>query len=118
MLFRSERIGYYQVSSKWEKLNKNYNLANGILDMSDYVTLPNNEYANMIGIINSDHNKDGLPITFYPLIPNIINTFTGEFAKRDTSIYAEAVDEYSKQEAFEVKFNLLKDISTFTRFDL
>lgn len=105
-----ERVGFYQISNKWDKVTKNYKLANGEIEMSDYVALPDNEYSSMLGIITTDHINDQFPLHFYPLVPNIVNTFTGEFAKRDTSIYAEAIDEYSKQEQFEYKLGLVKDI--------
>ena len=105
-----ERIGFYQISNNYDKFTKNYNMANGILDMHDYVPVSDNPYGSMVDVIAKETGDVGLPKEFYPIIPNIINTFTGEFTKRTKNIYAEAIDEFSRQEMFEDKFQKIQDI--------
>lgn len=106
-----ERAGLRQLSKESKKLVKNYHLANGILDKSDYIIGPENDMSDMISIIVAD-NESTLPIKFYSIIPNVINVLTGEFSKRDTRIIAQAVDEQSINEAYEYKMKLLTDILT------
>lgn len=105
-----ERIAFYQISNNYNKFTKNYNMANGILDMNDYEPIGENPHGTMIDIIAKETGDVGLPREFYPIIPNIINTFTGEFTKRNNNIHAEAIDEFSRQEMFEEKFKNIQSI--------
>lgn len=104
-----ERAGLRQIMRESRKLMKNYNLANGILDKTDYIVGPDNEYSDMISVITHD-NENGLPIRFYSIIPMVINVLVGEFSKRDTRIIAKAVDEMSSNEAYEYKMQMLEQI--------
>lgn len=104
-----ERAGIRQITKESRKLIKNYHLANGILDKTDYMQGPENEFSDMISIIVDDNNNS-LPIRFYPIIPNVVNVLVGEFSKRDTRMIAKAVDEFSINEAYEYKTQLLQDI--------
>jgi hypothetical protein len=104
-----ERAGIRQLSNTSKRLIKNYHLANGILDKSDYIVGPENDMSDMISLIVKE-NENTLPIRFYPIIPNIINVLVGEFSKRDMRMIAKAVDELSKTEAYEYKMQLLTDI--------
>lgn len=106
-----ERAGLRQLYKESRRLRKNYALANGILDKSDYIIGPENDMSDMISLIAKD-NENTLPIKFYPLIPNVINVLVGEFSKRDNRIIVKAVDEQSMNEAFEYKQKLLLDILT------
>ena len=105
-----ERSGMRQLQKQGKKILKNYFLANGILDKTDYVISPENEFNDMINVIASDNGNIGLPIKFFPIIPNVINVLCGEHAKRDSRIIAKAVDETSINEAYEYKHKLITDI--------
>ena len=104
-----ERSGMRQLTTEQRRLRKNYDLANGILNKSDYVIGPENDMSDAISVIASD-NASTIPIKFYPIIPNIINVLVGEFSKRDTRIIAKAVDDTSINEVYEYKKKLLEDI--------
>lgn len=104
-----ERVGLKQTGEHAKKIIKNYSLANGILDKSDYVIGPENDMSDMIQAIVND-NESVLPIKFFPIIPNVINVLSGEFSKRDRRIIAKAVDEQSINEAFEYKRQMIEDI--------
>lgn len=106
-----ERAGLRQLSKEQKKLRKNYNLANGVLDQSDYVIGPENDLSEMISII-ADDNLSNIPIKFYPIIPNVVNVLVGEFSKRDNRMIVKAVDETSVNEAYEYKMNMLTEILT------
>lgn len=104
-----ERAGLRQLYKDTKRLHKNYALANGILDKSDYIIGPENDMSDMISIISTD-NQNSLPIKFYPIIPNVVNVLVGEFSKRDNRVIVKAVDDQSMNEAFEYKQNLLLEI--------
>jgi hypothetical protein len=104
-----ERAGLRQLSTQSKRLVKNYHLANGILDKLDYMIAPENEFTNHVAAIAQD-NQNVIPIKFFPLIPNVINILCGEFSKRDTRVIAKAVDEFSVNEAYEHKMQLLTQI--------
>ena len=101
--------GIKQISRNAPRLMKNYNLAKGTIDKSDYI--PDEEFndtAEMIDVISSDYvneqnNDSAMELKFYPIIPNVINVLVAEFAKRNTTVDFRAVDEYSYNEVFEAK---------------
>lgn len=105
-----ERIGMNQLSKIGKKLMKNYFIANGILDKSDYIIGAENDMSDMLNIIASDNGSNSLPIKFYPIIPNVINVLCGEFSKRDSRIIVKATDQTSINEAYEYKHNLVMEI--------
>lgn len=101
-----EHIGVLQLKEKYKKLYKNYNLAEGIIDKSDYIPDVNNEYGEMIDILTKE-NESPYEIRFYPLVPNIINVLTGEFSKRNSKVNIKAVDEYAINEMLDKKKEMI-----------
>jgi len=81
---------------------KNYKLAKGIIDRTDYVIEEDNEYADLIDTLTKE-DASALELKFYPIIPNVVNTLTSEFSKRVTRVTYGAVDEYSYNEMLEQK---------------
>lgn len=94
--------GLRQIERNASKLMKNYKLARGIIDRSDYIVEQDNEYQDLIDTL-TEENESALELKFYPIIPNAINTLVSEFAKRDTKVSFLAVDEYSYNEMLEQK---------------
>lgn len=84
------------------KLLKNYKLAKGIIDKTDYIVAEDNEDADLIDVLTKEDDS-ALELKFYPIIPNIINVLTGEFSKRRTKIQFRAVDDLSYNEMLEQK---------------
>lgn len=103
-----ETLGIRQILKEGRKIKKNYDLANGVLDRSDYM-IEDNEFGDMIGMITEETNHP-FSLKFYPLVPNIIQVLTGEFAKRDKRIIVTAVDSYAENEALQYKKELLTNI--------
>jgi hypothetical protein len=101
--------GIKQISRNAPRLMKNYNLAKGTIDRSDYIPDEQiNDTAELIDIIDSDYineqNTDSaMELKFYPIIPNVINVLVAEFAKRNTKVDFRAEDEYSYSEIFNAK---------------
>ena len=79
------------------KLLKNYKLAKGIIDKTDYITEPDNEYKELMDVLTQT-DESALELRFYPIIPNVINVMTGEFSKRYSKVQFRAVDDLSYNE--------------------
>ena len=97
--------GIKQIRSHAKRLMKNYKLANGIIDRSDYIADPNNDMSDIVSQLSDNNGLEALELKFYPIIPNIINTLVSEFAKRDKRVSFWAVDPYSHNEILEAKRN-------------
>ena len=94
--------GLKMVRRNARRLMKNYKLAKGIIDRTDYVIEEDNEYADLIDTLTKE-DVSALELKFYPIIPNVVNTLTSEFSKRVTRVTYGAVDEYSYNEMLEQK---------------
>ena len=76
-----ELQGVEFLKSNARRLLKNYKLAKGIIDKSDYIIEEDNDYKDMMDVLTAE-NESALELKFYPIVPNIINVLTGEFSKR------------------------------------
>lgn len=94
--------GIKQIQAKARRIMKNYKLAKGTIDKSDYIPAVENEMNEMLEVLTEGQNE-ALELKFYPIIPNVVNTLVSEFAKRNTKIDYRAVDEYSYNEIMEKK---------------
>ena len=74
-----EMQGLKQIRRNARKMLKNYKLANGIVDRSDYIIEEDNEVAELIDILTKQ-DESAFELKFFPIIPNVINVLTGEFA--------------------------------------
>ena len=93
-------IEFLRVNSR--RLLKNYKLAKGIIDKTDYIVEPDNEYKDLMDVLTAE-NDSALELKFYPIVPNVINVLTGEFAKRYSKVQFRAVDDASYNEMLEQK---------------
>jgi len=93
-------IEFLRMNSR--RLLKNYKLAKGIIDKTDYIVEPDNEYKELMDVLTQE-NDSALELKFYPIVPNVINVLTGEFAKRYTKVQFRAVDDTSYNEMLEQK---------------
>jgi hypothetical protein len=84
------------------RLLKNYKLAKGIIDKTDYIVEPDNEYKDLMDTLTAE-NDSALELKFYPIVPNVINVLTGEFAKRYSKVQFRAVDDASYNEMLDAK---------------
>lgn len=107
--------GVKQIRSNARRLMKNYKLAKGTIDKSDYIPEDEiNDVSELVEILSSDpintQNEDSaMELKFYPIIPNVINVLVAEFAKRNTSVDFRAIDEYSYNEIFEAKKTAIEE---------
>lgn len=98
-----EEEGIKQIRRNARKLLKNYKLAEGVIDKSDYIVEENNEHADLMDILTRD-SESPMELKFFPIVPNIINILTNEFAKRNSRIQYRAVDEISVNEMLSEKY--------------
>ena len=67
--------GIKQINKKSRRLLKNYKLAQGIIDKSDYIVEENPEYADILEYLTQPDDM-ALELKFYPIVPNVINVLT------------------------------------------
>ena len=99
--------GIKQIRRNARRLLKNYKLAKGIIDRSDYIVEDDNEYADLIETLTKE-DASALELKFYPIIPNVINVLTGEFSKRSSKIMFRAVDDISFNEMLDEKRGMIE----------
>jgi hypothetical protein len=91
------------------RLLKNYKLAKGIIDKTDYIVEEDNPNAELIDILTKE-DKTALELKFYPIVPNVINVLCSEFSKRASKIMFRTVDELSYNEMLEEKKNMIEEV--------
>ena len=94
-------IEFLRINSR--RLLKNYKLAKGVIDKSDYIVEPDNDYKDLMDTSYCKKMIQHLELKFYPIVPNVINVLTGEFAKRYSKVQFRAVDDASYNEMLEQK---------------
>lgn len=102
-----ETQGLRQLRRNSRRLLKNYKLAKGIIDKTDYIVEEDNEYIDLVDILTKEDDS-ALEIKFYPIIPNVINILTAEFAKRSNRVQFRAVDDISYIEMLEQKREMIE----------
>ena len=100
--------GLKQIRRNARRLMKNYKLAKGIIDKSDYIVEENNEMKDIVDVLTKE-DWSALELKFYPIIPNVINVLVAEFAKRTTKLSYRAIDEFSYNEMMEQKRKMVED---------
>lgn len=101
--------GLKQIRRNARRLMKNYKLAKGIIDKADYIVEEDNEMRDMIETLTQE-DTSALELKFYPIIPNVINVLTSEFAKRNSKVTFRGVDEYSYNEMMEQKRQAIENV--------
>ena len=94
--------GLKQLRRNARRLMKNYKLAKGIIDRTDYIIEEDNDYVDIVETLTKD-DATALELKFYPIIPNVVNVLVAEFAKRSTKLTYRAIDEFSYNEMLEQK---------------
>ena len=101
--------GLKQLRRNARRIMKNYKLAKGIIDKSDYIVEDNNEYRDIVEVLTKE-DESALELKFYPIIPNVINVLVAEFAKRSTKLTYRAVDDTSYNEMLEQKRSMVEEV--------
>jgi len=99
-------LQFLRINSR--KLLKNYKLAKGIIDKTDYIVEEDNEYKGVMDMLTRE-DATALELKFYPIIPNVINVLSGEFSKRFSKVQFRAVDDASYNEMLEQKRVLVEE---------
>ena len=100
--------GLKQIRRNARRLMKNYKLAKGIIDKSDYIVEEDNDMKDIVDTLTKE-DWSALELKFYPIIPNVINVLVAEFAKRSTKLTYRAIDEFSYNEMMEQKRKMVED---------
>ena len=99
--------GMKQLRRNARRLMKNYKLAKGIIDKSDYIVEEDNEMADLVEVLTKE-DTSAFELKFYPIIPNVVNVLTNEFSKRTSKIMYRAVDDISYNEMMEEKRSMIE----------
>ena len=102
--------GIKQLRRNGRRLSKNYKLAKGHIDRSDYIVEEDNETRTIVDMLTQSDEGSALELKFYPIIPNVINVLVAEFAKRSTKLTYRAVDEFSYNEMLEQKRSMVEEV--------
>ena len=94
--------GLKHIRRNARRLMKNYKLAKGIIDKTDYLIEEDNEYRDIVDTLARE-DLGAMELKFYPIVPSVIKVLTAEFAKRNTRVSFRAVDEYTYNEIMESK---------------
>ena len=100
--------GQKQLKRNARRLLKNYKLAKGIIDKTDYIVEEDNLYADLVDQLTQE-DVSALEIKFYPIIPNVINVLMGEFASKYAKVTFRAVDDMSYNEMLEQKRAMIEE---------
>ena len=106
-----EELGRRHIAANRSKIIKNFNLAEGVIDKSDYVK-GNVEMAaeyQLLGAADREEDID-FELEFYPIIPNIINTLTSILGKTKIGYSAIAVNREAQNEILENKNNQIREL--------
>lgn len=101
--------GLKQIRRNARRLMKNYKLAKGIIDKTDYIVEQDNEMREIVDTL-IEEDFSALELKFYPIIPNVINVLTAEFAKRNSRVTFRGVDEYTYNEKMELKRQAIENV--------
>ncbi len=101
--------GLKQIRRNARRLMKNYKLAKGIIDRTDYIVEQDNEMREIVDTLVAEDGS-ALELKFYPIIPNVINVLVSEFAKRNSKITFTGADEFSHNELLEQKRQMVEDL--------
>lgn len=105
-----------ELADKKDKLQKKYNIANGIIDVSDYVNINENDYSQYYDTIQRnvqqsifDNDEVVVPedLKFFPIVPVVINLLMGEMLKRYDFVKVAAVDSKSVNEYWDYKKQMI-----------
>ena len=101
--------GMKQLRRNSVRLLKNYKLAKGIIDKTDYIVQEDNPNADLIEILTKE-DESAFELKFYPIIPNVINVLCSEFSKRASRIMFRTVDDLSYNEMLEEKKDMIEQV--------
>ena len=99
-------LEFLRINSR--KLLKNYKLAKGIIDKTDYIIEEDNDYKELVDVLTKE-DSSALELKFYPIIPNVINVLCGEFSKRFSKVQFRAIDDTSYNDMLEQKRALIEE---------
>lgn len=104
-----EWTGLKQINRNARRLLKNYKLAKGIIDKTDYIVEEDNDMRDLVETLTKE-DQTAFELKFYPIIPNIVNVLTTEFAKRNTKITFIGTDENSYNDLKEQKRSQVEEV--------
>ena len=100
-------VGRSQLMDKQEKFRKLNNLAEGVIDIEDYL---DEEIPEELEFDLKDSRLEDIGLSFYPLIPNAINVVLGENDKKYSEFYVRAINPENSNNVLESLNNELRQL--------
>jgi len=104
-----KQIGLNQVKNKSENISKLENLANGIIERSDFIKGQEIEQLQMLDP-TLKYDESDVELEFFPITPNIINYLEGEIDKKYISFNAQAINPEVTNDILDKRNSELKTI--------
>lgn len=110
-----ESYAKHKLEEKNKRLSKNYNIANGIIDMNDYIdeeetrSIYNDIKEALDDDLSLDDDLDLEDLNYYPILPPIINVLVGELSEKYDHIKVKTIDDDSINEYYEYKQSMISD---------
>jgi hypothetical protein len=107
-----EQYAQTELPKKANRIRKNYNITNGIIDVEDYITEEDNDYSEIYdaveqsmkeSLFNLDEVDRTEDLKFFPIVPSIIELLVGEIMKKADTLKIAAVDSTSVNEYWDFK---------------
>jgi len=98
-----------QIKRRAPKYMRNLRMANGVIEKSDYIQSPDNEYSDIFNV-TGDAKDSIYDLLFFPIVPSVINLLRGEFGKKSSKLMFRAVDDQSINERLAEKKKLIEQI--------
>jgi hypothetical protein len=97
-----EELGRRHIAANRTKIIKNFNLADGIIDKTDYIK-GIAELDAEFQLLGGAQDEITVDLEFYPIIPNIVNTLTSVLGKTKINFSAIAVNREAQNEILDFK---------------
>jgi len=102
--------GLKQLRKNARGMMKNYKVAQGVIDKTDYILEENNEMKDIVAQLADSDELAATELKFFPIIPDVVNTLVSEFSKRKKRVSFRALDEHTHNEILQHKKDEIENV--------
>lgn len=107
LVYHNEWIARQQINATRDKILKLFNMAYGVIDISDYIKTETELKAELSMLDGEEMDYD---LKFFPIIPNIVNAIVGQLSNQYVNYSAIAHNREATNEVLEEKNQKLRDL--------
>jgi len=108
LVYYYEWISRQQINLNVDRIRKNFNLAEGVIDPEDYIPGAS-EQTPELNVLDDQVSLDH-DLKFYPIVPTIVNSLVSELGKHHVNVEARAINSEATNEILEERNNLLRQL--------